>query len=112
MMSLDKVVSLEELLAWGRRTERLLGLGEAEAASLRLVVEPKIDGLSISITYEDGKFARAATRGDGRVGEDVTNNVRTIRSVPKELTLPPQRDPAPSSRCGARSTCRSRPSRS
>jgi len=93
MMSLDKVVSLEELLAWGRRTERLLGLEEADAASLRLVVEPKIDGLSISITYEDGKFARAATRGDGRVGEDVTNNVRTIHSVPKELTLAPHEIP-------------------
>ena len=93
MMSLDKVVSLEELLAWGRRTERLLGLGESEAASLRLVVEPKIDGLSISISYENGKFARAATRGDGRVGEDVTNNVRTIRSVPMELALPPHAIP-------------------
>ncbi len=93
MMSLDKVVSLPELVAWGRRTERLLGLSEAEAASLRLVVEPKIDGLSISISYEDGKFARAATRGDGRVGEDVTNNVRTISSVPKQLALPPDETP-------------------
>jgi DNA ligase (NAD+) len=85
MMSLDKVVSFEELLAWGARTERLLGLGPEEAARLALVCEPKIDGLSISISYERGKLVRAATRGDGRVGEDVTPNVRTIEDVPHEL---------------------------
>jgi DNA ligase (NAD+) len=85
MMSLDKVVSLEELLAWGARTERLLALSPEDAAALSLVCEPKIDGLSISITYEQGKLVRAATRGDGRVGEDVTANVRTIKDVPHEL---------------------------
>ncbi|MGO8875663.1 MAG: NAD-dependent DNA ligase LigA [Acidimicrobiales bacterium] len=87
MMSLDKVVSFEEIVAWGNRTERLLGLGAEESAALAFVCEPKIDGLSISITYEGGKLARAATRGDGRVGEDVTANVRTIRDVPHELAL-------------------------
>jgi DNA ligase (NAD+) len=85
MMSLDKVVSLEELLAWGARTERLLSLSPEEAAALTVVCEPKIDGLSISITYEHGRLVRAATRGDGRVGEDVTANVRTITSVPHTL---------------------------
>ena len=93
MMSLDKVVSFEELLAWGVRTKRLLGLDDAEAEALRLVCEPKIDGLSISITYDHGRYARAATRGDGRVGEDVTENVRTIESVPLELALDPDEVP-------------------
>jgi DNA ligase (NAD+) len=87
MMSLDKVVSFEELLAWGARTRRLLGLDDEASESLQLVCEPKIDGLSISITYEQGRYKRAATRGDGRVGEDVTENVRTIESVPLELAL-------------------------
>jgi DNA ligase (NAD+) len=85
MMSLDKVVSLEELLAWGTRTERSLGLSAEESAGLTFVCEPKIDGLSISISYEHGKLRRAATRGDGRVGEDVTANVATITAVPHEL---------------------------
>ena len=93
MMSLDKVVSLEELMAWGRRTERLLQMTEDEAGSLRFVCEPKIDGLSISVTYQAGKLATAATRGDGREGEDVTANVGTIRSVPHELALPPEELP-------------------
>jgi DNA ligase (NAD+) len=89
MMSLDKVVSLEELLAWGARVERLLGLDDESAREMDLVCEPKIDGLSISISYEAGRFVRAATRGDGRVGEDVTENVRTIPTVPLELALDP-----------------------
>ncbi|MGH9170459.1 MAG: NAD-dependent DNA ligase LigA [Acidimicrobiales bacterium] len=88
MMSLDKVVSLEEITAWGARTERLLGLGAGGAEELRFVCEPKIDGLSISITYEHGKLSRGATRGDGRVGEDVTANVATIAAVPHELADP------------------------
>jgi DNA ligase (NAD+) len=87
MMSLDKVVSLDELLAWGARTQRLLGLSPEEAAGLTVVCEPKIDGLSISVTYEHASLVRAATRGDGRVGEDVTANVRTITSVPHTLAV-------------------------
>jgi len=93
MMSLDKVVSFDELVAWGNRTERLLGLDPQESAVLAFVCEPKIDGLSISITYRGGKLARAATRGDGRVGEDVTANVRTIRDVPHELAVDPSELP-------------------
>ena len=89
MMSLDKVVNMDELLAWGRRLERLLEMAPEDAAALRFVCEPKIDGLSISITYEHGELVRAATRGDGRVGEDVTQNVRTIGEVPPRLELPP-----------------------
>ncbi|MHB8456610.1 MAG: NAD-dependent DNA ligase LigA, partial [Acidimicrobiales bacterium] len=94
MMSLDKVVSLDELLSWGARTKRLLGLDDEQASELAMVCEPKIDGLSISITYEHGRYARAATRGDGRVGEDVTQNVRTIGDVPLELALDPDELPA------------------
>src|ERR1700678_972800 len=94
MMSLDKFVSLEELLAWGARTERLLALSPEEASALTLVCEPKIDGLSISITYEGGQLVRAATRGDGRVGEDVTANVRTIAAIPDELAAEKSELPA------------------
>jgi len=84
MMSLDKVTTLEEILAWGSRLQRLLAPEDASP----FVCEPKIDGLSISLTYEHGRLVRGATRGDGRVGEDVTPNVRTIETIPEELTLP------------------------
>ncbi len=80
MMSLDNAFSLDELLAWGKRVER--GLGETDLA---YVCELKIDGFAISLTYEHGRFVRAATRGDGRVGEDVTPNVATIAAIPDRL---------------------------
>ncbi|MBW8827292.1 MAG: NAD-dependent DNA ligase LigA [Acidobacteria bacterium] len=79
MMSLDNAFSFEELEAWGQR----LGRRVAEVASL--ACELKIDGLAMSVRYENGRFAQAATRGDGRVGEDVTENVRTIAAVPEQL---------------------------
>ena len=80
MMSLDNAFDLKELNAWGARVER--GLGRASAA---YVAELKIDGLAMSLRYEGGRLAHAATRGDGRVGEDVTANVATISVVPKRL---------------------------
>jgi DNA ligase (NAD+) len=80
MMSLDNAFSLDELQAWGRRVER--GLGETD---IDFVCELKIDGFAISLTYEDGVMVKAATRGDGRVGEDVTPNVATIAGIPKRL---------------------------
>jgi DNA ligase (NAD+) len=83
MMSLDNAFELEALLAWGRRLER--SLGDAESNPIAYVCELKIDGLAMSLTYERGRFVRAATRGDGRVGEDVTANVATIASIPKRL---------------------------
>jgi DNA ligase (NAD+) len=83
MMSLDKVTTLEEILAWGARLGKLLSPGDGSP----FVCEPKIDGLSISLTYERGRLVRGATRGDGRVGEDVTANVRTVASIPDELGL-------------------------
>ena len=84
MLSLDNVFDEEELRAWSERVERGLGDG----VEPRFAVEPKIDGLALSITYRDGVLVQAATRGDGRVGEDVTDNVRTIASVPQQITLP------------------------
>ncbi|MFT3853638.1 MAG: NAD-dependent DNA ligase LigA [Ilumatobacteraceae bacterium] len=80
MTSLDNAMDLAELTAWGDRVRR--GLGGIEAA---LVCELKIDGLAMSLRYEHGRFVQAATRGDGRVGEDVTANVATIAAVPKRL---------------------------
>jgi DNA ligase (NAD+) len=79
MMSLDNCFTLEELLAWGRRTERIVGTASA------YVVELKMDGVAVNLTYEDGRFVRGATRGDGRTGEDITANLRTIPSVPLKL---------------------------
>lgn len=82
MLSLDNVFDDGELRQWCERTARLL---EVEPGAVVYAVEPKIDGLALAITYEDGHLIRAATRGDGRIGEDVTENVRTIRNVPHEL---------------------------
>ncbi|MGC1237707.1 MAG: NAD-dependent DNA ligase LigA [Acidimicrobiales bacterium] len=82
MLSLDNVFDAQELEQWGARVAKSLGL---EASAIAFAVEPKIDGLALSITYVDGTLTRAATRGDGRVGEDVTDNVRTIRNVPAAL---------------------------
>ncbi len=79
MMSLDNAMNLEELEAWGRRLEKNI------SEPITFVCEPKIDGLAMSIRYENGRYVRAATRGDGRVGEDVTANVATLDSIPKRL---------------------------
>jgi DNA ligase (NAD+) len=87
MMSLDNAFSFEELEAWGKRVERVIG-SDAE-----LVCELKIDGVAMSLLYEDGRLTRAGTRGDGVTGEDVTANVRTVRSVPAELRLPGHQRP-------------------
>jgi DNA ligase (NAD+) len=82
MLSLDNVFSGEEFNDFCARIRRFLGLDETP---LEFVAEPKIDGLSISITYEDRKFIRAATRGDGTEGEDVTANLLTFHHLPKTL---------------------------
>mgnify|MGYP002277981562 FL=1 len=78
MMSLDNAFSIEEIEAWLARIGR-------EAGDHPIVCEPKIDGLSISLTYEDGTLVRGVTRGDGTTGEDVTANVLTIPSIPRSL---------------------------
>lgn len=81
MTSLDNAMDEDELRAWGERVVK--GLGDVPIA---YVCELKIDGLAISIRYENGVMVQAATRGDGKVGEDVTKNVATISSLPKKLT--------------------------
>ncbi|MGH9022021.1 MAG: NAD-dependent DNA ligase LigA, partial [Acidimicrobiia bacterium] len=85
MLSLDNAFTLEDLVAWGKRLERLVPEA-AQPGGLVFVCEPKIDGAAVSLLYERGHLVRAATRGDGRVGEDVTANVATIASVPRRLT--------------------------
>ena len=82
MLSLDNCYSQEEFLEWHERVRKGL-----KGEPFELAVEAKIDGLSCSIEYEKGRLARASTRGDGETGEDVTLNVRTIRSVPLKLGL-------------------------
>ena len=77
MLSLDNSYNIDELRAFDERCRRL-----AEGRSLDYVAELKIDGLSLSLQYEEGVLARGVTRGDGRIGEDVTQNARTIRSIP------------------------------
>jgi DNA ligase (NAD+) len=83
MLSLDNAFDAEQLAAWAARVERELGADEA--AAVRYLCEVKVDGLAVNLTYEGGRLVRAATRGDGRTGEDVTANVRTLRTVPVVL---------------------------
>ena len=80
MYSLDNSYSKEELLDWEKRVQKVLG-----DVPLEYTCELKYDGASISITYEDGKLKRAVTRGDGVQGDDVTNNIKTIKSIPLKL---------------------------
>jgi DNA ligase (NAD+) len=79
MLSLDNVFDRAELLAWYARIERAI------TDPVKLVGEPKLDGLAISLLYENGALVRAATRGDGEVGEDVTANVETISMIPRKV---------------------------
>ncbi|HYJ84579.1 MAG TPA: hypothetical protein VEW46_00820, partial [Pyrinomonadaceae bacterium] len=81
MLSLDNSYNIDELRAFDQRCQRL-----AEGRPLQYVAEMKIDGLSLSLHYEDQVLARGVTRGDGRIGEDVTQNARTIRSVPLKFS--------------------------
>src|SRR5690554_3361701 len=86
MLSLDNAFSDDELLAFDRRVRERLG--EALLAdNVTYVAEPKLDGLAVSLLYRDGQLVRAATRGYGASGEDITNNIRTLRSVPLALRV-------------------------
>ncbi|MCX4670176.1 NAD-dependent DNA ligase LigA [Streptomyces sp. NBC_01381] len=80
MLSLDNAFDDEELAAWAERVAKDVGTSDHH-----FLCELKIDGLAVNLTYEDGKLTRAATRGDGRVGEDITPNVRTIADIPDRL---------------------------
>ena len=88
MLSLNNAFATDEVEAFDRRVREALGREDIEYA-----VEPKFDGLAISLIYENGRFVRGATRGDGYTGEDVTVNLRTIRSIPLQLA----QNPAPQS---------------
>ena len=89
MMSLDNAFADEELAAWAERVERDAG------GPVAYLCELKVDGLAINLTYEQGRLVRAATRGDGRTGEDVTANVRSIRDVPGRLSDSAEFGPVP-----------------
>jgi DNA ligase (NAD+) len=83
MLSLDNVYSEDELRQWAARLRRALGVGDD--VPLRYSLEHKVDGVSIAVIYRGGRLARAISRGDGNVGEEITGNVRTIRSIPLRL---------------------------
>jgi DNA ligase (NAD+) len=89
MLSLANARNEEELRAWETRIRNYLRRLDIAASAFRYTTEPKIDGLAISLTYEDGVLARGATRGDGRVGEDVTQNLRTIGAIPLRISGAP-----------------------
>src|SRR5205807_8666011 len=80
MLSLDNTYSETEVANFYRRITRLL-----PDEKVPVVIEPKVDGVAVSLMYEDGKLRYAATRGDGFVGDDITQNIKTIRSVPERL---------------------------
>ena len=98
MLSLDSLMSADEVREWDARVRRGLEMDEVEYQ-----VEPKFDGLSVELIYEDGVFQQGSTRGDGEIGEDVTENLRTIRTIPcgSPRTARPK-DGAGGWRCAAR----------
>jgi DNA ligase (NAD+) len=90
MLSLGNVRSEQELRAWVERMRNHLAREGIEREGFEYVVEPKIDGLAISLVYRDGVLQRGATRGNGEIGEDVTHNLRTIAAIPPKLDDAPQ----------------------
>jgi len=84
MLSLNDVFSKEELEAWEKRIKKLL----SAETTINYFCELKLDGLSVSLIYENGKFVRGATRGDGYIGEDISQNLKTIQSIPLKLRAP------------------------
>ena len=89
MLSLNKATSEEEFLDFHRRVKELSGLDDPE---IEYTVEPKFDGLAVELVYREGVFQLGSTRGDGTVGEDVTLNLRTVKSIPLRLLRPPPPD--------------------
>jgi DNA ligase (NAD+) len=85
MLSLANARNEEEMAAWVVRSERYLARQGVEMGDVRFVTEPKVDGLAISLVYEDGVLVRGATRGNGEIGEEVTQNLRTIRAIPLRI---------------------------
>src|SRR5207248_3805054 len=89
MLSLANARNEDELRAWDARVRRLAAQQGREGA-IEYVTEPKIDGLAISLVYENGVLVRGATRGDGEIGEDVTQNLRTIKAIPLRVEGAPR----------------------
>ncbi|MHB0867649.1 MAG: NAD-dependent DNA ligase LigA [Thermoleophilia bacterium] len=89
MLSLANARNEQELEDWHRRVDKLLADAALESDSPAFVVEPKIDGLAISLIYENGALVRGSTRGNGEIGEDITANLRTIHSIPLALRFQP-----------------------
>ncbi|PID86212.1 MAG: DNA ligase (NAD(+)) LigA [Chloroflexi bacterium] len=87
ILSLSKALDVADLRAWRARIGRLL---PAEKRSLQYVVEPKIDGLTVVLTYENGVFVQGATRGNGAVGENITPNLRTLKRLPQRIPVDPE----------------------
>jgi DNA ligase (NAD+) len=90
MLSLGNARNEEELRAWETRVHNHLKRLDITAFEFSYTTEPKIDGLAMSLTYENGVFTRGATRGDGRIGEDVTQNLRTIKAIPLRIDNAPE----------------------
>ena len=95
ILSLANAFGADDARAWLERISKI----DDRVEKAKFVVEPKIDGLSVVLHYRDGVFVQGATRGDGEVGEDITQNLRTIRAIPLKIPLTPR--PSPSGR-GAR----------
>jgi DNA ligase (NAD+) len=91
ILSLSNAFNVEDLYAWRTRIGRLL----PEDAETDYVVEPKIDGLSVVLTYQNGRFVQGATRGNGEIGEDITINLRTIHALPKRIPIDPNSEAQP-----------------
>ena len=85
MLSLDNSYNAEDILAWHERCAKALGRSDFE-----MIVESKIDGVSCSLKYQDGILIQGATRGDGKIGEDITENLKNIKAIPRELKTKPQ----------------------
>ena len=90
MLSLGNARDEDELRAWENRISNLLKRFDITASQISYVTEPKIDGLAISLVYEEGELVRGATRGDGRIGEDVTHNLRTMQQIPLQIADAPE----------------------
>src|SRR5690606_13387566 len=89
ILSLSNAFNAEDLFAWRQRMGRYLPDPEM---ALDYVAEPKLDGLTVVLTYENGRFTQGATRGNGEVGEDITQNLRTITAVPQRIPVDPDSD--------------------
>ncbi len=92
MLSIDNTYSIPELQKYHQRTAKLLSVSGKDAEAIEWVVELKVDGVAAALLYEDGRLVRGVTRGNGRVGDDITHNIRTLRDVPLRLVgdrIPP-----------------------